>query len=55
MEEHIHVLTDLHPGIALADFIRDIKTASSIWLKDSDYFPNFIGWADSYAAFRSPL
>jgi len=43
-------LTDLHPGIALADFVRDIKTASSIWLKDSDYFPNFIGWADGYAA-----
>lgn len=50
MEEHIHILTDLHAGIALADFIRDIKTASSIWLKDSDYFPNFIGWADGYAA-----
>ena len=55
MEEHIHILTDLHPGIALADFIRDIKTASSIGLKDSDDFPNFIGWADGYAAFRSPL
>ena len=50
MEEHIHILTDLHPGIALADYIRDIKTASSIWLKDSDHFPNFIGWADGYAA-----
>jgi putative transposase len=50
MEEHIHILTDLHPGIALADFIRDIKTASSIWLKDSYYFPNFVGWADGYAA-----
>lgn len=43
MEEHIHILTDLHPNIALADFIRDIKTASSIWLKDSGYFPHFIG------------
>ena len=32
MDEHIHILTDLHPSIALADFIRDIKTASSIWL-----------------------
>ena len=50
MEEHVHILTDLHPCIALADFIRDIKTASSIWLKDSDDFPSFIGWADGYAA-----
>lgn len=51
MEEHIHILTDLKPTIALADFVRDIKTASSIWLKDSDDFPDFIGWADGYGAF----
>ena len=51
MEEHIHILTDLHPSIALADFIRDIKTASSIMLKDSYHFPKFTGWADGYAAF----
>jgi REP element-mobilizing transposase RayT len=50
MEEHIHIITDLHPCIALADFIRDIKTASSIWLKGSDKFPDFTGWASGYAA-----
>ncbi|MCK3685809.1 transposase [Maribellus sp. YY47] len=50
MEEHIHILTDLHPSVALADFVRDIKTASSIWVKESGHFPNFIGWADGYAA-----
>lgn len=32
-------------------FVRDIKTASSVWIKDSGDFPNFIGWADGYAAF----
>ncbi len=50
MEEHIHILSDLHPSIALADFARDIKTASSIWLKQSGLFPDFIGWAGGYAA-----
>ncbi len=50
MKEHIHILTDLHPSIALADFVRDIKTASSVWLKDSGDFPIFTGWADGYAA-----
>ncbi len=50
MEEHIHILTDLHPSIALADFIRDIKTASSQWLKAHTAFPNFEGWATGYAA-----
>lgn len=50
MEEHIHILTDLHPSIALADFVRDIKTASSVWLKQTGHFPDFTGWADGYAA-----
>jgi putative transposase len=50
MEDHMHILCDLHPTIALADYMRDIKTASSIWLKQSGKFPEFHGWADGYAA-----
>lgn len=50
MEDHIHILSDLHPGIALADYMRDIKTASSLWLKQHEKFPNFEGWSDGYAA-----
>jgi len=42
-------LCDLHPTIALADYMRDIKTSSSIWLKQSEKFPEFDGWADGYA------
>jgi REP element-mobilizing transposase RayT len=50
MEDHLHILCDLHPRIALADYIRDIKTSSSIWLKQSGKFIDFKGWADGYAA-----
>ncbi len=50
MEEHIHLLTDLHPSVALADLIRDIKTSSSIWLKANNNFPLFEGWSYGYAA-----
>jgi REP element-mobilizing transposase RayT len=49
MEEHIHILSDLHPSIALAIYIRDIKTASSVWLKQIGNFPDFKGWAEGYA------
>ena len=51
MEDHIHILSDLHPSIALADYMRDIKTATSIWLKENKNYPNFKGWAEGYAAF----
>ncbi|MEI6348098.1 MAG: IS200/IS605 family transposase [Bacteroidota bacterium] len=50
MEEHIHILSDLHPSIALADYIRDIKTATSIWMKESGNFPSFVAWSEGYAA-----
>jgi len=48
MEDHI--LSDLHPSISLADYMRDIKTASSIWLKQNANFPKFNSWAIGYAA-----
>jgi putative transposase len=51
VNDHIHILTDIHPSVALADFIKDIKVASSIWMKDSGLFPGFIGWAEGYGAF----
>ena len=50
MEDHMHILCDLHPSISLADYMRDIKTSSSIWLKHSGKFPEFNGWANGYAA-----
>ena len=50
MEDHIHLLSDLHPSIALADYVRDIKTSSSIWIKQHGEFSSFESWADGYAA-----
>lgn len=50
MEEHVHILSDLHPTIALSDFIRDIKTSTSIWLKKQETFSYFEGWAEGYCA-----
>ena len=51
VKDHIHILSDLHPSISLADFVKDIKVASSIWMKESGYYPDFQGWAEGYGAF----
>jgi len=50
MEDHIHILSDLPPTIALADYVRDIKANSSSWLNNNPQFPAFVGWAEGYAA-----
>ena len=49
--DHIHILTDLHPSVSLAALVKDIKVASSIWLKQHGGFPLFSGWQEGYGAF----
>ena len=51
IEDHIHIVSDLHPSVALADYVKEIKVASSVWLKESGKFPHFDGWQDGYGAF----
>ncbi|MCC8199167.1 MAG: transposase [Tannerellaceae bacterium] len=50
IEDHIHIVSDLHPTITLADYVKDIKVASSLWMKQSGLFPLFKGWAKGYCA-----
>ncbi len=55
MEDHINILSDLHPSVCLSDFVKDIKVSSSIWLKDSGKFPDFDSWQVGYGAFTSSV
>ncbi len=48
--DHIHMLINLHPSVALADLVRDIKQWSSRWLKDNPKFPDFDSWGEGYFA-----
>jgi putative transposase len=49
--EHIHILTSLHPSVPLADLVKDIKLASTAWIKQEKIFPSFSGWQVGYGAF----
>jgi len=51
VSEHIHIVTHLHPSIALALLVKDIKLASSQFIKTENLFPKFNGWQDGYGAF----
>lgn len=51
MPDHIHILMSLHPSIALSDFMRDLKTITSKFMKSHrDKFPMFDGWGREYYA-----
>jgi putative transposase len=51
IEDHLHILTHLHPSVSLAGLIKDIKLASTTFIKEKQLFPNFGGWQDGYGAF----
>lgn len=51
VEDHLHILTSLHPTVALADLVKDIKVASALWIKENRAFPAFTHWQDGYGAF----
>ena len=47
---HIHMLLDLNPQIALSHLMRIIKSESSGFLKRDKRFPLFEGWGTGYFA-----
>ena len=55
VKDHVHSLLSLHPTVALADLLKDIKVASSDWIKRNRVFPNFVGWQEGYGAFTHSL
>jgi putative transposase len=47
--DHVHALIGLKPTHCLADFVRELKKASSVWAAD-EHEPQF-QWQEGYAAF----
>lgn len=56
IENHIHLLIQLHPSVCLSDLVRDIKLSTNQWIKQNrDLFPQFAGWGREYGAFTYAL
>lgn len=51
VEDHLHILMKLHPNVALASLIKDIKVSTNHFIKEKRLFPAFPGWQDGYGAF----
>jgi REP element-mobilizing transposase RayT len=51
VEDHLHILSSPHPTVSLADFVKDIKTGSALWIKENSVFSRFSHWQEGYAAF----
>ena len=51
VEDHLHILTHIHPSVSLAALVKDIKLSSTSLIKQKNIFPLFNGWQDGYGAF----
>lgn len=51
VEDHLHIVTHIHPTIAPAVLIKDIKLATSNFIRQERLFTQFAGWQDGYGAF----
>ena len=55
VEDHLHILTHIHPSIAISTLVKDIKLATSDMIKKEGVFPDFNGWQDGYGAFSESI
>lgn len=51
-QNHVHIISSLHPALSLSQFIKDIKLGSGEFMKNRRaLFNNFPGWQIGYGAF----
>ena len=51
VEDHLHIVTHLHPTIALSSLVKDIKLATTEYIKTNNLFAEFKGWQEGCGAF----
>jgi hypothetical protein len=51
IDDHVHILTATARTLSYADYVKEMKTGSSRWLKEQAEFGRFEGWQDGYGAF----
>ena len=51
IEDHIHIITHIHPTVAIAELVKDIKLATSSFIKKEHLLSKFSGWQEGYGAF----
>ncbi len=51
VEDHLHILTSIHPTVCPSDLVKDIKIGTSKWIKEGNVFPAFTHWQDGYGVF----
>lgn len=53
--DHIHILLNIQPNIALSDLVRVIKSNSSKWINEKRFVKGKFQWQEGFGAFSYAL
>jgi len=51
VEDHVHMLVNIHPTISVSNLVKELKNAGSIYIRENHLFPSFTYWQNGYGAF----
>jgi putative transposase len=51
IEDHVHVVSSLHPSKCVSGIIKDIKLATHSYIAKTGILPRFNGWQTGYGSF----
>jgi REP element-mobilizing transposase RayT len=51
VEDHVHILTHLHPRVSLSTYLEKLKSSSTNWIRRERVFQQWPGWQDGYGGF----
>lgn len=51
MPDHVHILCDIPASVAVAAYVKLLKTETSKFLRFNPHFPRWHSWAEGYGAF----
>ena len=49
--DHTHILVGLHPAISVSGLTRDVKSASSRFIKEKKWITGTFAWQDGFGSF----
>jgi putative transposase len=53
MEDHVHILARQARTISLADWVKELKRVTSLWIKERDLRQSEFQWQAGYGAFSA--
>jgi len=49
--DHVHVFFSINPDVSISNIVKDIKSSSSKWINNNNWYSHKFKWQEGYGAF----